>query len=145
MEKEITKEYTNGELTVVWKPKACIHSEECIHALPDVYKPKEKPWIIPEKATTQELKDQIAKCPSGALSYYMNKEGRKNKDKEEESMETKVEVKENGPLLVHGTLKVIDKSGNEETKKRTTAFCRCGASNNKPYCDGTHNEIDFKG
>lgn len=145
MEKEITKEYTNGELTVVWKPKACIHSEECIHALPEVYKPKEKPWITPENATTQELKDQIAKCPSGALSYYMNKDGKKDKDKEEESMETKVEVKENGPLLVHGNLKVIDQSGNEELKKRTTAFCRCGASNNKPYCDGTHNEIGFKG
>lgn len=145
MEKEITKEYTNGELTVIWKPKACIHSEECIKALPNVYKPKEKPWITPKNASTNELKDQIAKCPSGALSYYMNKEGKKVRDEENESMETKVEVKENGPLMVHGTLKVIDKSGKEEVKERTTAFCRCGSSKNKPYCDGTHNEINFQG
>lgn len=145
MEKEIIKEYSNGELTVVWKPKACIHSKECIHALPNVYKPEEKPWITPENATTQELKDQIAKCPSGALSYYMNKDGNKEMDKEKENMETKVEVKENGPLLVHGNIKVKDKSGNEEAKKRITAFCRCGSSKNKPYCDGTHNEIKFQG
>ena len=145
MDKEITKEYSNGELTIVWKPKACIHSEECIHALPNVYKPNEKPWITPNNATTQELKDQIAKCPSGALSYYMNEDGKKIIEKENEEMETKVEVKENGPLLVHGSLKVTDKTGKEEIKKRITAFCRCGASNNKPYCDGTHNEISFKG
>lgn len=110
-----------------------------------MYKPKEKPWITPKNATTNELKDQIAKCPSGALSYCMNKEGKKGIDEEKESTQTKVEVKENGPLLVHGTLKVIDKSGKEEVKERITAFCRCGFSKNKPYCDGTHNEINFQG
>ncbi|KOF02738.1 putative Fe-S cluster protein YjdI [Roseivirga ehrenbergii] len=71
MEKEIVKEYSNGELTVVWKPQKCIHAGECVKALPEVYNPKEKPWIKAENASTQALKDQIAKCPSGALSYYM--------------------------------------------------------------------------
>ena len=71
MEKEIVKEYSNGELTVVWKPQKCIHAGECVKALPKVYNPKEKPWIKAENASTQALKDQIAKCPSGALSYYM--------------------------------------------------------------------------
>ena len=70
MEKEIVKEYSNGELTVVWKPQKCIHAGECVKALPEVYNPKEKPWIKAENASTQALKDQIAKCPSGALSYY---------------------------------------------------------------------------
>uniref|UniRef100_UPI004047ED64 (4Fe-4S)-binding protein n=1 Tax=Roseivirga sp. TaxID=1964215 RepID=UPI004047ED64 len=69
MEKEIVKEYSNGELTVVWKPAKCIHAAECVKALPEVYNPKEKPWIKAENASTQALKDQIAKCPSGALSY----------------------------------------------------------------------------
>ena len=72
MDKDITKEYSNGELTIVWKPKACIHAAECVKALPKVYKPKAKPWITIENATTEELKIQIMKCPSGALSYYMN-------------------------------------------------------------------------
>ncbi|KYG76628.1 (4Fe-4S)-binding protein [Roseivirga echinicomitans] len=71
MEKEIVKEYSNGELTVVWKPQKCIHAGECVKALPEVYNPKEKPWIKAENASTQALKDQIAKCPSGALSYRM--------------------------------------------------------------------------
>ena len=71
-EKEIVKEYSNGELTVVWKANKCIHSGICVKSLPNVYHPKEKPWIKPELASTQELKAQINKCPSGALSFYMN-------------------------------------------------------------------------
>ena len=141
MDKEIIKEYSNGELTIVWKPKTCIHAAECVKALPKVYNPKARPWLKIENATTQELKDQIKKCPSGALSYYMNDEN----DKETETLETKVEVLENGPLLVYGTLKVTDKDGNTETKNKTTAFCRCGQSNNKPYCDGAHIESGFSG
>jgi uncharacterized Fe-S cluster protein YjdI len=139
MEKEITKEYTNTEVTIVWKPKSCIHSLECIKALPKVYRPEEKPWIQIEHATTDELKVQIRKCPSGALSFYMNGE----ENKEEETLETKVEVLKNGPLLVYGTLRVKDKDGREELKNKATAFCRCGASSNKPYCDGTHIKVSF--
>ena len=141
MEREIVKEYSNGELTVVWKPKKCIHAAECVKTLPQVYNPKEKPWIKAENATTEELKAQIKKCPSGALSYYMEGE----EDQESQSLETKVEVLENGPLLVYGTLKVTDKDGNTETKNKTTAFCRCGESQNKPYCDGAHVKAEFRG
>lgn len=141
MSKNVTKEYTNGELTVVWKPALCIHSGICVKTLPKVYKPDEKPWINPDNASTSDLKDQIRKCPSGALSYYMNNE----EDKEAESMETEVEVMKNGPLLVYGTLKVTDSAGQSEVKNKTTAFCRCGASSNKPYCDGAHKKIEFEG
>ena len=139
---EIKKEYTNGDLTVVWKPRLCIHSEICVKTLPEVYKPNEKPWIQAENASQEELKAQIEKCPSGALTYYL-----KNESEQSESMseETKVEVMANGPLLVYGNLQVTGSDGNVETKKRTTAFCRCGASANKPYCDGEHNKIGFVG
>ncbi len=74
MADQIKKEYTNGELTIVWKPRICIHAAECVKALPKVYQPDSKPWIKIENAGTDELKAQIAKCPSGALSYYMNVE-----------------------------------------------------------------------
>jgi len=70
---ELKKEYTNGEITIVWKPTKCQHAGECVRNLPNVYKPKEKPWIQIENATTEELKAQINKCPSGALSFYENK------------------------------------------------------------------------
>jgi len=139
--KEIVKEYTNGELTIVWKPKACIHAAECVKALPKVYNPNEKPWLKIENATSEELKDQILKCPSGALSYYINGE----ENQEEVLLKTKIEVLEDGPLLVYGTLSIKDKDGKEEIKNKTTAFCRCGVSNNKPYCDGSHIESGFKG
>ena len=66
-------------------------------------------------------------------------------NQEAESLETTVEVLENGPLIVYGILNVTYKDGKNELKNKTTAFCRCGASGNKPYCDGSHVKIDFKG
>lgn len=69
----IKKEYSNGELTIIWQPEICIHSGICVQTLPQVYKPKERPWIKIENATTDELIAQINKCPSGALSYRLNK------------------------------------------------------------------------
>ncbi|WP_243878539.1 (4Fe-4S)-binding protein [Winogradskyella pelagia] len=135
------KEYSNGDVTVTWEPEKCIHSAICVKGLPNVFQPKEKPWIKIDAASTKALVDQVKQCPSGALGYYMTHED----DKSAETMETKVEVLENGPLLVYGTLKVTDKDGISETKNRTTAFCRCGASANKPYCDGAHVSAEFKG
>lgn len=138
--KSVKKEYTNGELTIVWENSKCIHAAECIKALPKVYNPQARPWIKIENATTAELKAQVDKCPTGALSYYMNGE----ENQESQTMETKVEVMKDGPLLVYGTIQVTDKDGNTETKNKTTAFCRCGASKNRPYCDGAHMKIGFK-
>lgn len=63
-----SKEYTNGEITIVWKPDLCTHSGICVKTLPKVYKPSERPWIQMENATSSEMIDQVAKCPSGALS-----------------------------------------------------------------------------
>jgi uncharacterized Fe-S cluster protein YjdI len=138
---EKIKEYSNGEVTVVWKPRSCIHSEICIKGLPDVFQPTEKPWIKVEAASTEELINQVKQCPSGALSHYMNNA----KNDEPESSATRVEVLENGPLLVHGTLDITHKDGSKEIKDKTTAFCRCGLSNKKPYCDGTHKKENFQG
>ena len=73
MEKDIVKEYTNGEITIKWQPKKCIHAAVCIGSLPKVYHPEASPWIAIENATTAELQEQISKCPSGALSFYQNK------------------------------------------------------------------------
>ena len=135
------KEYTNNEVTVVWEAEKCIHSAMCVKNLPNVFLPNDKPWIKIDAASTEELVSTVKKCPSGALSFYMNNED----DKTSESLETKVEVLENGPLLVYGTLKVTHKDGSEETKNKTTAFCRCGASQNKPFCDGAHVKDEFRG
>jgi len=135
------KNYTNGEVTIVWEAEKCIHSAVCVKGLPKVFKPKEKPWIKIDEASTEALINQVKHCPSGALSFFMNDA----KDKTSENLETKIEVLENGPLLIYGTLNVTHKDGTKETKNKTTAFCRCGMSNNKPYCDGTHVKNAFKG
>jgi uncharacterized Fe-S cluster protein YjdI len=140
-ERNIIKKYTNGEITVVWEPKKCIHAGVCVKMLPGVYNPEIKPWINIDNGTTKELKAQVSECPSGALSYFMND----GEDREAGNLETVVEVMQNGPLLVYGTLKITNSNGEKEIKNKTTAFCRCGASNNKPYCDGAHKKIEFEG
>ena len=137
--KELRKEYVNGDLTVIWKPAKCIHAKVCVSTLPNVYDPNKKPWIEAENASISELKDQIDKCPSGALSYRM-----KNDSSQTSQDSIQVTVAANGPLLVNGSIEITDSSGKVEVKSKA-AFCRCGASSNKPYCDGSHNKIDFKG
>lgn len=76
--KDITKKYTNGEVTVVWKPAICEHSAICFLGLPKVFDPTKKPWVNIQGATTAEIVEQVKKCPSGALSYYLNKEESKS-------------------------------------------------------------------
>ena len=72
--KEVTKHYSNGEVTIVWKNTLCIHSGNCFTGLPKVFHPLKLPWITPEEATTEKIIEQVKQCPSGALSYYMNGE-----------------------------------------------------------------------
>lgn len=77
MDKEIIKEYTNGEVTVVWKPDTCKHSKICwskATGLPEVFNPMIRPWINMENSTSERIVEQVKKCPSGALSYYYNNE-----------------------------------------------------------------------
>ena len=138
------KEYTNGEVTIVWQPDLCIHSKICwnpVNGLPAVFRPREKPWIQVTAATSSEIIAQVNKCPSGALSYFVND----NNSEPGSSPLTgnAVEVVENGPLIVYGNIIVKDTDGCETKKNKATAFCRCGASSNKPYCDGTHTKIQF--
>lgn len=65
------KEYSNGEVVITWQPEKCTHSGNCVRGLPNVFKPKNKPWIEIENASSEQLVDQIKKCPSGALGFYL--------------------------------------------------------------------------
>lgn len=67
------KEYSNGEITIEWRAEKCVHAGFCVRMLPNVYDPKARPWIKPMNATTEELVEQIGKCPSGALTYRKNR------------------------------------------------------------------------
>ena len=79
--KDIFRKYTNGEVTIVWKPATCIHSTICWKAatgLPHVFNPFEKPWVKPEAASTAEIVAQVKKCPSGALTFFWNADAGQN-------------------------------------------------------------------
>lgn len=141
--KDITKKYTNGEVTIVWKPDLCIHSGNCFRGLGEVFDPKKRPWVTPEGSETEKIISQVKKCPSGALSYYLNRDAVESEIKVE--AETIVEATPNGPLMVYGNVTIRDKSGTLTKKSNATAFCRCGASQNKPFCDGSHKKIGFAG
>jgi uncharacterized Fe-S cluster protein YjdI len=73
----ITRKYDNGEITVVWQPSRCIHSTICwkgLASLPEVFNPRERPWIKIEGASSERIADQVTRCPSGALSFHYNEE-----------------------------------------------------------------------
>ncbi len=66
--KNIKKVYTNGDVTVLWQSAKCIHSGICVKNLPQVFKPKQSPWVQPENASSAEIILTVQKCPSGALT-----------------------------------------------------------------------------
>lgn len=122
--KEIIKEYEHDDITIVWKPRKCIHAAICVSKLPEVYKPNDKPWINPENAKSKELIEQIDACPSGALSYKL-----KNTNND-----TNINTKTMEESKVAGTSPVI--VGLEAGQGY--AWCACGKSSKQPYCDGSH-------
>lgn len=138
---EIVKKYSNEEITVIWKPKMCMHSQKCFRGLPNVFDPTKKPWVDIAGATSQEIKDQVNHCPSGALSWEYADESKNHVEKPANI--TEVHALPNGPLMVFGDLQVKDALGNEIVKQKSTAFCRCGHSSNKPFCDGSHKIANF--
>ncbi len=69
----IIKRYTNGEITIIWRAALCCHAGNCVRGLPQVFRPNQRPWIDPLAAPTADLRRQCDECPSGALSWEMNK------------------------------------------------------------------------
>lgn len=70
---QVTKTYTNGEVTILWQSALCQHSGVCVKNLHNVFKPQTQPWIQMENASSEEIVTTVAKCPSGALSIVENK------------------------------------------------------------------------
>ena len=66
--KNIKKEYSNGDITIVWQSSKCIHSAVCVKNLRSVFRPKESPWIHIDGASKTEIIETVKKCPSGAIS-----------------------------------------------------------------------------
>lgn len=140
------KEYSNGEITIIWKPDACIHSANCVRNSPLVFRPKERPWINIDAETSQQIMQAVDKCPSGALSYRIEKQELIDNKTESEKSVTEIEAIKNGPLIVCGTVEIKNSDGTILDSSATTiALCRCGASKDKPFCDGSHSDVNFQG
>ena len=136
---DIIKEYSKDDVTVVWQPKKCIHSANCWRGLPKAFNPKEKPWITLDNVSSEEIMEQVMKCPSGALSIKSESENKSESVK----TDTEIVIIKNGPLQIKGSLSIKHKDGKEETQKEVY-LCRCGQSENKPFCDGTHRKCGFR-
>jgi len=141
MSDEQEKRYSNGEVTVVWKPKQCMHSGICFAGLGKVFNPKRRPWVDLSQATTEQIVAQVQECPSGALSLAAKDDA----PGAEVAAERVVEVMPNGPLMVYGNVTVKRADGSVTEHHKVTAFCRCGGSGNKPFCDGSHRKNGFTG
>ena len=145
------RDYTNGEITVHWHPKKCIHATTCYAQLLDVFNPRKRPWVDMCGAPSKKIIEIVKKCPTEALTVEYNKDIGKTPVPETET-ETIQEVKpaeiqimKDGPIVVYGKIELTDKEGKEYKTFSITSFCRCGASSNMPFCDGTHRKIGFQG
>ena len=67
------KEYKTKDLTIIWQPEKCTHAGICVRTFPKVFNLQTRPWFQPDNAPTEELIATIEDCPSGALTYKLNK------------------------------------------------------------------------
>ena len=141
------KNYEGQGITVTWKKDLCIHSAKCANGLPAVFDPKRRPWIQLDQAERQEIMDVVDQCPSGALSYHsLTEKNSQIIEKEVQGTQiVQVDVIPNGPLAVKSDCTITMADGSSLNREKASYFCRCGASENKPFCDGTHKRINFVG
>jgi len=140
--KDKRKSYVGKSITIHDNRKICSHAAECVNNLPSVFRLNARPWIDTDGASTEQIINTIRKCPSGALSYSID--GVEYKDQNE--TRPMITTSKDGPLVITGGIDLIGDGiqfGDGASKEHYT-LCRCGASNNKPFCDGMHKVINFK-
>jgi len=131
--------YAGSAIEVQWEPRLCIHVRNCVRALPQVFDPEARPWVVVDAADADAVAATIETCPTGALHYRRLDGGREEQPQED----TMVEPRPNGPLFVRGLVRIVGQDGGLIREDTRLALCRCGASENKPFCDGSHRRIGF--
>jgi CDGSH-type Zn-finger protein/uncharacterized Fe-S cluster protein YjdI len=132
----MTEEVVRGkQVTIRFNAGRCIHSRHCVLGRPDVFVPNVAgEWIHPDRATPQEAVEIAHQCPSGAIQC----EAADGSAMEHAPIVNTVRVRENGPLAIHAPITL---DGQPQGYRLT--LCRCGASANKPFCDGSHAAAGF--
>jgi uncharacterized Fe-S cluster protein YjdI/CDGSH-type Zn-finger protein len=136
----VARVYGDERIEVKWEPRLCIHTQNCVRGLPEVFDSQARPWIKVEAADADRIAAAVESCPTGAL-HYRRLDGGSQEDAPEEAV---VVPRQNGPLFVRGRLRIEDAEGNLIREDTRLALCRCGGSKTKPFCDGTHREIGFR-
>jgi CDGSH-type Zn-finger protein len=131
--------YAGKRITIFDNRGICAHAGFCTDGLKKVFRMHEEPWIDPDGAAVEEIIRTIERCPSGALSYALNNVERKEKERA-----PMVLVTDNGPYAVSGGIELVGVAFGDGASREHYTLCRCGASANKPFCDGSHWRVEFK-
>lgn len=132
-------DYRGRGITIHDNRAICAHAGHCTEGLASVFKYGSEPWIDPDGAKAEAIIETIRKCPSGALSYSL--EGVEERD---QPRPPGITVTKDGPYAVVGGVRLVEQAWGEGASTEHYTLCRCGASKNKPFCDGTHSSIGFK-
>jgi uncharacterized Fe-S cluster protein YjdI len=138
-ERGAARTYADDRIEVSWEPKLCIHTQNCMQRLRQVFDPERRPWIDVTAAEADEIAETVLTCPTGALHFRRLDGG----PQEEATDPPTVVPRPNGPLFLRGKVTIEDAEGNVIREDTRLALCRCGGSANKPFCDGTHRRIGF--
>ncbi len=131
--------YVGKGITIHDNRAICAHAGVCTDSLPKVWRMDAEPWIDPDGAPVEAIIEVIRACPSGALSYSVD-----SKAAARPPGEPAIRVTKDGPYHVSGGIALQNVRWGDGAPRDHYALCRCGASKNKPFCDGSHWDIDFK-
>jgi CDGSH-type Zn-finger protein len=130
--------YKGKRITIFDNRGICAHAGYCTDELKSVFRMKEEPWIDPDGAAVEKIVATIRKCPSGALSYAID-----GVEAEPPQREPTITVTQDGPYAVTGGVELPGVTFGDGASKEHYTLCRCGASKNKPFCDGSHWTVNF--
>jgi CDGSH-type Zn-finger protein/uncharacterized Fe-S cluster protein YjdI len=139
MDKGKVYDFKGASITVHWDQRLCIHVGECGQAEGELFVGGRDPWCVPDGIDPLEVREVCERCPSGALSYTSP-----NGMSERACETNSVQVTNNGPLYAKGDLAIEGATNDMPGVRYRAALCRCGQSNNKPFCDNSHLSARFE-
>ncbi|HYZ99524.1 MAG TPA: CDGSH iron-sulfur domain-containing protein [Acidimicrobiales bacterium] len=139
--------YVGQQVTVLDNRGICQHSGFCSDRLNRVFHADSEPFVTPSGGRMDEIIRAVRDCPSGALSFAID--GREAREQVDQPREPGIEVSKDGPYRVTGGPALVDGHGNDVPRaagasREHYALCRCGQSQNKPFCSGMHFYVEFR-